>query len=446
MPKGVQHNMISVRCKSCQHTMKFAASKAGKKARCPKCDALIVIEAEEEKIQLVDDDAPVQLVDDPPAEQAAETPAPPAEPPPAAPPEPPKHDEFSDDGPSSYGVYVDPELEERQKAMQAEEESKKKKKKDKKKLPKVTRKVKAIDQAEEWTKVRAGLMWLFVGVCIWMFTHLLSGLYVLLGSVELSEYANVIATNLEERRGDDFPPPGRFWDVDQFDIYLTMIAGGKFAGLAQFCITTAALFYFLQALIWGLGYLFCLPVPRRFGMFGQLLMMIGLLIFNVVITFIFKLLPVLGIGYIMIPYLVPEIAMTEYNMDRQMPLNVLWSGSPFLENLGSLIFKFAFYLEPTFACIFLWSIGVAIKEEDLANSGKSLTQMSLGTLFILGAFQLLSVCGATPVLVGLLRILYTLWFFFLLGFMLQYALLLVRCRAVLEEKIHPTNEAVSDEE
>lgn len=56
---------IAIRCKNCQHAMKFAAAKAGKKARCPKCEAINLIQAEEE-------------------ETAAPEPAPEPEPPPPA--------------------------------------------------------------------------------------------------------------------------------------------------------------------------------------------------------------------------------------------------------------------------------------------------------------------------------------------------------------------------
>jgi len=37
---------ISIRCKACQHPMKFSADKAGKEAKCPKCGTVVAIQAE----------------------------------------------------------------------------------------------------------------------------------------------------------------------------------------------------------------------------------------------------------------------------------------------------------------------------------------------------------------------------------------------------------------
>src|SRR6478735_1653315 len=95
---------IVVRCKMCKHPMKFSAEKAGKRAKCPKCDAVVLIQPEPEKKEE-------------PAGGLAQ---------PAPEPTPPKQqeDEFSDDV-GEYGVAIDPELEELAKQRAAEEEAKK---------------------------------------------------------------------------------------------------------------------------------------------------------------------------------------------------------------------------------------------------------------------------------------------------------------------------------
>jgi hypothetical protein len=66
--------------------------------------------------------------------------------------------------------------------------------------------------------------------------------------------------------------------------------------------------------------------------------------------------------------------------------------------------------------------------------------MSLGTFFILFCFHMLSLCGSSHVLVNVLRVFYTVWFCFLFLFMLQYASLILKCRAVLYDKINPKYE------
>ena len=412
---------IAIRCKKCQHGMKFAPEKAGKKAKCPKCEAINLIQAEEESIE--------------PA------PAPPPEAPAAPPPPAPAADPFDDDGPANYGVFLDPELEERRKKLQEEEEAAGKKKKDRKALPKVTRKVKAIPDAAAWSMVRFGMIFVFAGTWIWLACHLMQGSYVLLGSAEFPEYAAMMGRNLELRNDEGVPERGRGWDLDELEIHLGMIGGRDFAGYARLCLVVASVLYFFQAILWGLGYGCCFPVPRRFGMFGLILVLLGLAVLNILFSFIFKLLAVTSVhGYVLIPYVVPEIVMTEYNMERLVPIHILWSGAPFWENVLNLILKFLFYLEPTILSIFIWYAGVAIKDETIEQGGMGRVQMSLGTFFILVCFHLLSLCGASPVLVQVLRVLYALWFFFLIIFMLQFAMLLLKFRAVLDEKINPKNE------
>jgi len=377
---------IVVRCKTCKHAMKFSAEKAGKRSKCPKCDTVVLIKADEKPESKPEEKKP--------------------EPAPATPP-------ADDDGPASYDVFTDPEIEERKKKIAAEEEArvKNKRKNDKKNLPKVARKKKAIPDADSWKKVRLAFLFTLIGTCIWGFTHVLQGSFVLLGSVEFPEYATLIGTNLETRwRRNDLPDKGQFWAVDELNVHLGMIAGRDLVGFAKTCLVVGTLLYFLQAVCWGLGSGIALPVPRRFGMFGQLLTSLALAFFNFLVMFIFKLLPVVGIlSYIMIPFVTPEIAMTEYNMERTMPLHVMWSPAPYWENFLTIIFRFVFYLQPAFGCIFIWSIGTAVKDEGLEESARGTTQLCLGTMFVLVCFHLLSLCGATPVMVTLLRVFYGVW-------------------------------------
>ena len=394
--------------------MKFSAEKAGKKAKCPKCGTLIVIRVDEE----------------------------PAVPPPEPAPEK-VPNEFDDDGPASYGVAIDPEMEQLRLKRIEEEENQHKKKKERKALPKVTRKIKAIPEAEAWIKVRIGLLFVFIGCWIWLASHLLQGSYVLLGSIEFAEFANLNVKNLAVRNGglDVLPPKGQAWNMDYLNIYLEMIAGRDIVGYAKVALTTGTVIYFLQSVLWLAGYGFFMPIPRRFGMFSQALILIGLGLFNMLFMFLFKLLPVVGVhGYVLIPYVTPEITMTVYNMERMVPIHVLWSGAPFWESILVIFALFMHYLEPTFGCILIWTIGVAIKSPEMEKSGRSLTSWSLGTFFILVCFHLLSLCGASPVMVILLRFVYALWFFFMILMVLRYAMLIMKLRAVLEEKINPKNE------
>jgi hypothetical protein len=411
---------ITVRCKMCKHAMKFSAEKAGKRAKCPKCDTIVLIVAEEEAKKPEPETA---------VAAGAASPAPAASP--AA------DDEYGT--PVGYDVTLDPELEERRKEREAEEKAKKKK--DRKKLPKMGRKIKAIPDAESWNKVRIGLLFVLIGTWIWFGCHVLQGMYVVLGMVEYSEYATVIATNLEMRNGADLPEKGEFWDVDQLDIHLGMIAGRDFVGFARVCITIATIFYFIHAICWLTGHSIALSVPPRFGAFSQLIISLVLGGINLITMFVFKLLPVCGImAYVMIPFVVPEIAMTEYNMERIIPIQVMWSPAPFWENSVNLLLIMALYFQPAMGTIFIWSIGISLKDDTVTQKGWGLSELCLGTLFALFTYHMLSICGASPVLVWVLRVIYTVWYCFLLLFILRYALLLQKTRAVLYDKINPKNE------
>jgi hypothetical protein len=270
---------------------------------------------------------------------------------------------------------------------------------------------------------------------------------VLLGKVEFPGFAGMMANNLDQRREPAMPGVGEAWNMDWLGIYLGMIAGENFLGYARIALVLATVLYVIHAILWGIGYGFCFPVPRRYGMFGHVLLLLGLAAFNLLVMLIFKVLPVLGVhNYVMIPLVTPEIVLTEYNMERMVPINILWSGAPFWENTGCLIFKFLFYLEPTLLSIFVWSAGIAIKDEKIEQLGQGRVQMSLGTFFMLVVFHLLSLSGSSPVLVNVLRVIYTAWYFFLVIYMLQYTMMLLKLRAVLYDKIHPKFELDEEEE
>ena len=174
----------------------------------------------------------------------------------------------------------------------------------------------------------------------------------------------------------------------------------------------STLLYFVQALAWGVSYVIALPVPRRYGTFAQLLVSMGLAVFGFFIMFIFKLLPVLGvIGYVMIPFVTPEIAMTEYNMDRTVPINVMWSGAAPFPGILPYDLLSVHVLSSADVRLHLPLVGRR-RHQGRRDSAKrkGMTRCAWAVLFILVSFHLLSLTGATPVAVMLLRVFYTVWF------------------------------------
>src|SRR5438105_2497311 len=149
---GGSMEVIRVNC-ACGHAMKFTPDKAGKKARCPKCTAIIRVPA---------------------AGGGGDAPAP-----------------ADEEGEGAYGVIVDKELEEQRRQIE-EAELKRQKEERKKKAPKIEKKFKSLPDAELWEKVHFGLLFLFLGGVVWVFTHFLLGMWVGLGTVEFNDYARMV--------------------------------------------------------------------------------------------------------------------------------------------------------------------------------------------------------------------------------------------------------------
>jgi hypothetical protein len=403
--------------------MRFGQDKAGKKARCPKCSTLVLIPADDED---EDEDEDEDQDEDEGDEEAK-----------AAPP-PPLPSETKPAPPDDLGAYGASDV------ISAEEKNKepeKKAKKKKKKAPKLSRKVRAIPDAEQWEKVRGGLIFIFIGTVLWGAAHALQGTYVALGVVDYTEFVRPLAEELNARQ-QPLPEGGRFWDINGLNVLLGMISGHGFLALAKTCLILAVILRLAQPIVSCVGYLVCLAVPQRYGTTFQATLLLMLGGWNTLVILFLMVLPVLGIySYYLVPLLTPEIAMTEYNMERSMPLHILWMSRPFLEFMFNIVVQMLLYLEPIVGAVFLWSIGLSIKEPKIAQGGQSLAQLGLGQFYILLSYHMLSVAGTTPVLVTVLRVLYVLWYAFLLLFILSYAGLLLKTREALYTKINPMHEA-----
>lgn len=385
--------------------MKFAADKAGRKAKCPKCAALFTVPAS-------------------------------ANGPPANP----------EDDASAYGVVIDRELEERRRQVE-EEDRKRQKELKKKKPPKIKKKFKSLPDEELWEKVHFGLLFIFLGTCVWAFSHLLTGMWVSLGTVEFRDYGRMANEQIEksmrerqERGEPPIPEDGRFWEFSQFHFLAAIAAGRGFASFAKFCMVVNLILYPIQLILWFVGCILCLPVPRHHGALGQLIFMMVLGAINALIFLFFRLIPITGLyRYYLIPYFIPEVMFTEYNMERVYPFFMLWSGSPFWESLLAIVLQFLYFLQPIVGAIFLWSCATMLKASRVEENGASVTVNGLGQYFIWLSFLMIALCGTTPVLVTVLRVLYILWYGFLMMFIVRYALLTWRCRDLLYSRLYPGN-------
>jgi hypothetical protein len=379
--------------------MKFGADKAGRKAKCPKCDSVLTI----------------------PGPQA-NGPAGPAS--------------GDEEGDAGYGVLVDHDLEARRRRIEEEDRLRAKELK-KKKPPKIVKKFKSLPEAERWEKVHLGLLFVFLGTCIWAFSHMLVGLWVGLGTVEFTDYARMVTEQIE-RQEPVIPERGEFWNFSQFHHLVAIAAGRGFVGFAKFCIVVGLILYPLQAILCLVGYILCLRVPQHHGTLGQLITMIVLNAFNFLAYFFFKLLPIVGVyRYYLIPYLIPEIMFTSYNMERAYPYFMLWSPSPFWESLLSMFLMFMAFLEPIMGVIFVWSCARQLKADRLEQNSDGVASTGFGQYFLWFCLVMIALCGTTPVLVWTLRALYLLWYGALMMFIVRYALLLWRFRDLLDFRLNP---------
>jgi hypothetical protein len=387
--------------------MKFPVDKAGRKAKCPKCNAILTVPKAEE------------------ANGPAGAPA-----------------AVADEGDGAYGVVIDHELQERRARIE-EEDRLRKKELAKKKAPKIKKKFKSLPEGELWEKVHFGLLFIFLGTCIWAFTHLLQGMWVGLGVVEFQDYGRLVTELIERQReghpnNDVVPEGGKFWDFSQFHLLVSMVSGRTFSGFAKFCIIVNLILYPLQALLWFVGYILCLPVPRHHNTLGLLITLMVLAVFNFLIFLFFRVIPVTGLyRYYLIPYFIPELLFTEYNMERVYPYYLLWSGAPFWESVLSIFLQFMYFLQPILGCSFLWSCVTTLKDKRVEEAAGGVTAVGFGQLYVWLALLMIALCGTTPVLVNVLRVLYIMWFSFLLMFIIRYALLIWRCRDLIDYRLNP---------
>jgi hypothetical protein len=278
-------------------------------------------------------------------------------------------------------------------------------------------------------------LFIFLGTCVWAFSHLLTGMWVSFGTAEFLDYARMTEELIER---NPVPADGGFWDFSQFHYLVAIAAGRGFASFAKLCLIVNLILYPIQLILWFVGCILCLPVPRHHGALGQLIFMMVLGGINALVFLFFRLIPITGLyRYYLIPYFIPEVMYTEYNMERVFPFFLLWSGAPFWESMLSIVLQFLYFLQPIVGAIFIWSCARMLKAERVEENAAGVTQTGFAQYFIWLSFLMIALCGTTPVLVWVVRVLYVLWYGFLMGFIVRFALLTWRCRDLLYVRLYP---------
>ena len=114
-------------------------------------------------------------------------------------------------------------------------------------------------------------------------------------------------------------------------------------------------------------------------------------------------------------------------MERTVPIQVLWSDAPFWENLACVIFRTTLYFEPAFFSIFSsgrWASRSRTRPWRTAGTGDANGAGCVFRTDLLPTNE--PVRGIAGIGVRFWRVVYVVWFFLMLIFMLQYAMMLMK--------------------
>jgi hypothetical protein len=395
---------ISLNCAKCKQALKFPAARAGKKAKCTRCGADLT----------VPDGSP-------------------------PPPPPPAGIDDDDEGPKTY-TLVEVEQEKKKAPVEAN-------KKDKSKSA-IERRKKTIKDADAWSVVRHGFTLMKIGTMIWLGCYGAYLLVLLLGATAGPEF-NVL--RMKVLVGDDAAVPGadNLGDLDLARFGVALIAGENWLSLAMTIQILVALGTLVQIAFFMMGYFTCLVVPPRFGARSQVKAMITMGIVNGTIVVLFKLLALLGIFYVVLPYLVPELPMLESNIERMVPIHLTWSHIPILDVFLTLLFICCQWAEPIIGAKLLHSVGLSLKDEQIKEEGATLVQMAMGVAFVTICYQLISLNGASDVIVNTMRLVYllmaSLQVYFILRFMSLLGLAHATINGLLEDYVPPESDDDDDD-
>jgi hypothetical protein len=398
--------LISFRCTSCKQGLKIGADKAGRKIKCAKCGTVLTIpnlSPEEAKASGASRGGASQSRA--PEPQAKET------------------VQEEEDDKKGYGILASP----------AEEELKPldEPKKEEKKGPPLKRKMRTLPDLDLWEKVKAGLQVMTVGVCIWGGVVLCTLIILLLGAINGPEYAEVLEQSMTVKTNT---PTGEVITPDMTAFMLGLVTGISYQGIGRTLDILAAVLALFQLIVWIAGYAVCLKVPDRYGSQGQLKALLALGAVNFFVILIFKLLPALGIiNYVLVPYAVPEVSMVDANIDRDPTLWVFWSGAPFWEMILNVVLLCLFYAQPVLMGVFVWSIGMALRENPVIEKGQGLVVLAFGIAFVLLSFHLLSMTGTSGVALGILRVIYGVWTGFTILLLVRMPMAFQATRSVLQK-------------
>ena len=384
---------ITFRCRTCQMVLKVGADKAGRTAKCSKCGKPLTIPSKSET-----------------------APPPPAQPKPAV-------SEDDDDGRGGY------QLLEGLSAEQVQQDLAKPPAAPALKGPgrKRTKKQAQIINPDEWRRVGLGARIIAAGLCIWLAGNLLYMVPIVMGLVAGSEYAAAADERLAGSGSDK---------LNMLHYAVGVITGNAGFSTGLLLFRLSQIVHVVQWLVLLVGYFICLAAPNHFGTRLQILVLFGLAFVNMGILVGFKLLPMFGAhSYILLPFVFPEVAMSEMNSDRSESILTFWMKQPVLEVYGAILMTALLYLEPAMIATFLTAVGKSVRSADLEAKGSTAMTIGYSQLFIQTAWIMAAVCGSSSVLLWLIKVIYTLGTAFFFYQLYITILALISVAPVVEEQL-----------
>ncbi len=408
-------DVITVECPDCGKTLRFPSEKAGGSGRCRKCGARVRVPKAKEAIQ--DKQAKPLLIDEEEDTGGAyllkDDPAPP-------PPE--------ESKPKRKKKLVDDDEDDDEDEDDRPKTKSKKKKKKKRFYQKRT-----IQDARHWRKVTHGMLLSSIGMWVLLGAWIFYVIGFIIGLISTPDYSTLAREQLYQQR------PIEEWTTDEYVVgeTETLDVVGFSLGLVSGSVSVGRIFYIMIAVlmltasgVFISAYSVYLGVPNRFGTRGQAVTLMTLGVINMVILVVFRLLPLIGaMRYGMMPYLLPELALSPWNTERVLPLQIFWSWAPFWEVFFGLFFGLLWYAELSLFTIYLRAVSLSLRDHELEPRSVTLIRTILGITFIFFAFYLLSITGTTVVLQVVLRVVYALWLGFSVGFYVYAALVLLWARS-----------------
>src|SRR5262249_23504135 len=188
-----------------------------------------------------------------------------------------------------------------------------------------------VQYGEEWQDVRLPFMLFVVGLGMWILVWIIQAVILVLAFIAENNYGVLADPNknvLYSLKGGY--TVGEYESVDRVSFAIAVLVGDNQKGLGKGLYITCEVLDLLRHIVWIVAYVLCLKLPDVFNSRGQIIALLSVGGFNLLISLILKLLPLVGaMKFAQLPFVIPELPLATANQDRLVPLQAFWSWSPF---------------------------------------------------------------------------------------------------------------------